>query len=79
MLRPKAITLLLITQNKNRYGSVVAASMTGVARLEIYENWKHSLSLKPKFMILGSDIVKVVRINSENKNMKNAFLVSIPS
>lgn len=65
-----------LKKSKEYYATLVATSYNGVARLECYENEKHSLSLQPTFMVLGSDVVKVERITLPEKEMRNAFLIS---
>ncbi|XP_045112003.1 docking protein 1-like isoform X2 [Portunus trituberculatus] len=59
---------------KKYYTTLIAPSQSGLARLEFYENEKHSLSLEPIFMVLGSEVVKVERITLKEKEMRNAFL-----
>lgn len=65
-----------IKKSKEYYATLIAASQSGLARLEFYVDEKHSLSLEPVFMVLGPDVVKVERITLPQKEMRNAFLIS---
>ncbi|KAG0712462.1 Docking protein 2 [Chionoecetes opilio] len=72
-----------LKKNKTYYAALCSTSQSGVARLELYENEKHSSTLQPCFMVVGSDVVKVEKNMMGSmrvpKEQRNAFLVSTRS
>lgn len=56
----------------------MASTQSGVARLELYDNQKQSLTLVPTEMVVGNDVVKVDRVTLPDKDKRNAFVVSLP-
>lgn len=59
---------------KTYHSVLMSTSKSGVARLELYDNYDHSLALQPSLMVVGKDVIKVEKVNYKGK--ENAFLIS---
>lgn len=65
-----------LAQNKVYFAKLMASTQSGVARLELYDNQKQSLTLVPTEMVVGNDVVKVDRVTLPDKDKRNAFVIS---
>lgn len=63
---------------KEHYALLFATSTMGLARLEVYENEKASLSGPYTFIIVANDVIKVQRLHGNSQTMldSNSFVVS---